>query len=278
MKKAEELIHMRSDEWNFQIMGPFEQHTVDVLGRSCSCRKWELTGLPCKHAISAIWCRKEEPGWYVDHLYTVETYRKAYELPILGINGPDLWPNVELPLPIPPVIVKRPGRPKKVKRRNPTEPPSSLPHNPLRLKKHQRSVTCRVCGEHGHNARKHKKADQNEEQEEIPVSEPQPPLATDNVFSSQSLAPTPANNNNDAEASRNRSEEKRRTTRKRKSSQLDGNGNEDQGQTVNATQSEGVPCPVVVKRVVNYITVSNIRATLRPRNGAAPGKDKAGNK
>ncbi|CAA0834772.1 Unknown protein [Striga hermonthica] len=142
----------------------------------------------------------------------------------------------------------------------------------------QRSVTCRVCGEHGHNARKHKKADQNEEQEEIPVSESQPPPATDNVFSSQSLAPTPANNNNDVEASRNRSQEKTRTTRKRKSSQLDGNGNEDQRQTVNVTQSEGVTCPVVVKGGVNYITVSNIRSALRPRNGAAPGKDKAANK
>ncbi|CAA0825805.1 Unknown protein [Striga hermonthica] len=245
MKKAGELIPMRSDEWNFQIMGPFEQHTVDVLGRSCSCRK------------------------------------KAYELPILGINGPDLWPNVELPPPIPPAIVKRPGRPKKARIRNPTVPPSALPHNPLRLKKHQRSVTCRVCGEHGHNARKHKKADQNEEQEETPVSESQPlDMATMllTMFSQVSHLHQHLQTTTMMLKLAEIGLRKRQEQQGRESSQLDGNGNEDQGQTVNVTQSEGVTCPVVVKGGVNYITVSNIRAALRPRNGATPGKDNAANK
>ncbi|GER50747.1 mutator transposable element [Striga asiatica] len=74
-----------------------------------------------------------------------------------------------------------------VRRRYPTKPPSALPHNPISLKKHQRSVTCRVCGQLGHNARKHKKADQNEEQEEVPLSESQPPPASDHVTQSEGV-------------------------------------------------------------------------------------------
>ncbi|XP_019179212.1 PREDICTED: uncharacterized protein LOC109174431 [Ipomoea nil] len=31
-----------------------EQHTVDLARRTCSCRKWDLTGLPCRHGICAI--------------------------------------------------------------------------------------------------------------------------------------------------------------------------------------------------------------------------------
>ncbi|GJT44201.1 putative transposase, mutator type, MULE transposase domain protein [Tanacetum coccineum] len=28
---------------------------VDVVTRTCSCKEWELTGIPCKHAIAACW-------------------------------------------------------------------------------------------------------------------------------------------------------------------------------------------------------------------------------
>ena len=45
--------------WNggnkYQVNGPWgEQCTVDVSSKTCSCRRWELTGMPCKHAVAAI--------------------------------------------------------------------------------------------------------------------------------------------------------------------------------------------------------------------------------
>ncbi|XP_051133113.1 uncharacterized protein LOC127252829 [Andrographis paniculata] len=57
MEEASEFIPMRSDDWNFQITGSLDQHTVNVRDRICSCRKWDFTYIPCKHAVSAIWCR-----------------------------------------------------------------------------------------------------------------------------------------------------------------------------------------------------------------------------
>lgn len=35
------------------------KNVVDLGLRTCSCRRWELTGIPCKHAISAIYIHEE---------------------------------------------------------------------------------------------------------------------------------------------------------------------------------------------------------------------------
>ncbi|XP_023731909.1 uncharacterized protein LOC111879680 [Lactuca sativa] len=45
--------------WNgvskYQVKGPWhDQHVVDMGQMTCSYRKWELTGMPCKHAIATI--------------------------------------------------------------------------------------------------------------------------------------------------------------------------------------------------------------------------------
>ena len=45
--------------WNgvskYQVKGPWhDQHVVDIVQMTCSCRKWELTGMPCKHVIATI--------------------------------------------------------------------------------------------------------------------------------------------------------------------------------------------------------------------------------
>jgi hypothetical protein len=46
-------------EWWTQawgVKGPWDdQVVVDVQKRTCSCRKWELRGMLCKHALATIW-------------------------------------------------------------------------------------------------------------------------------------------------------------------------------------------------------------------------------
>lgn len=91
---------MKSDEMHYQITrldNMHDQHSVDLLSSSCSCRKYDLTGIPCKHAVCAIWCKKEDPESYVHSYYMVETYRKCYAMPIMPVNGPNLWPECNLP-------------------------------------------------------------------------------------------------------------------------------------------------------------------------------------
>ena len=37
------------DDWNNQ-----KRHTVDLENHKCSCREWQITGKPCKHALAWI--------------------------------------------------------------------------------------------------------------------------------------------------------------------------------------------------------------------------------
>ncbi|KAK8694127.1 hypothetical protein V6N13_071684 [Hibiscus sabdariffa] len=55
-----------------------KQYIVNILERICSCRSWQITGLPCPHACCAIWHRSGDPDDYLDQYYHKQTYMKAY--------------------------------------------------------------------------------------------------------------------------------------------------------------------------------------------------------
>lgn len=149
-------------------MGPFDQHTVDILQRKCSCRKWDLSGIPCKHACSAIWCRNEEPESYVHSCYSVEAYLKAYEYPILPLNGSEFWPKSQLTPPLAPQYdSEKVGRPQRMRKREQDEPPAAT-SNPFRLRGVKRVNKCRSCGGKDHNSRGCKKRKATKKQSQVP--------------------------------------------------------------------------------------------------------------
>jgi len=54
-KNEKQAVEYRA-RWNggekYQVAGPWnDQHVVDITERTCTCRKWELTGIPCRHAL-----------------------------------------------------------------------------------------------------------------------------------------------------------------------------------------------------------------------------------
>ncbi|XVF46934.1 hypothetical protein PTKIN_Ptkin03bG0068200 [Pterospermum kingtungense] len=82
--------------------GPDNQHVVNLEDRTCSCKKWDLTGIPCKHAVSAMFITEERPESYVDECYTKATQLKIYPHFISPIRGAKQWrnvPNMEVILP-----------------------------------------------------------------------------------------------------------------------------------------------------------------------------------
>ncbi|XP_073304581.1 uncharacterized protein [Primulina huaijiensis] len=69
--EAVRYFPMKSDEMHYQISRSDEmrdQHSVDLSIRSCSCRRYDLTGIPCKHAVCAIWCKKQDPKCMSIHI------------------------------------------------------------------------------------------------------------------------------------------------------------------------------------------------------------------
>lgn len=55
------------------------KYPVNLGHKMCSCKKWQLCGIPCIHAMSAIACQGEEVEIYVDKYYHISTYMKVYE-------------------------------------------------------------------------------------------------------------------------------------------------------------------------------------------------------
>jgi hypothetical protein len=62
----------------FEVERGHRMYVVNLRKRTCGCRKWEITGIPCAHAHSAITFHGHKPEDYVDNYYSIEIYRKTY--------------------------------------------------------------------------------------------------------------------------------------------------------------------------------------------------------
>ncbi|XP_066396152.1 uncharacterized protein [Miscanthus floridulus] len=97
------------DNWNNQ-----RRHIVDLQHHSCSCREWQLTGKPCKHALAWILSnRGMKIEDYVHEYYSVPRFRAAYEGRVEPFPDRTQWPVVDLGFTIfPPLLGRPPGRPR----------------------------------------------------------------------------------------------------------------------------------------------------------------------
>ena len=118
--------------------------------RNYTCGYFQLVGLPCCHAIAAIYKCGRKIEDYIDKCYWVETFNKIYEHCLEPVEGEEMWPISEKPRPEAPdfVNVRMPGRPKKNdRRREETEKPK--PTN--KMSKHGTVITCSLYNTPGHN-------------------------------------------------------------------------------------------------------------------------------
>lgn len=58
---------------------------VDLKSRSCICREWDISRIPCVHASATILGDNENVDDYVSEYYYVETYKKMYNHVIMLI-------------------------------------------------------------------------------------------------------------------------------------------------------------------------------------------------
>lgn len=111
---------LRSDEVEFEVLSAVRSYIVNIGGRSCSCRDWQLYGIPCSHAAAAlISCRKDVYA-YTEKCFTVASYRDAYAEGIHPITGKLQWRKTDestmdddILVVRPPKFRRPPGRPEK---------------------------------------------------------------------------------------------------------------------------------------------------------------------
>jgi hypothetical protein len=125
------------------------KYLVKLQQRECSCRYWQLSGLPCQHAISAIYKASGRIEDFIAPCYSIQAYKDTYQHVLYPVEGPENWPISSMPRPAPPAYVKLPGRPKTERRREQGEEPKGKKLSRVGIK-----MSCSSCGKNDHNIRR----------------------------------------------------------------------------------------------------------------------------
>nr|XP_043633729.1 uncharacterized protein LOC122604935 [Erigeron canadensis] len=158
-KDAEKFNVIWNGENRFQVNGPWnEQVVVDMQNRECSCRKWHLTGIPCKHVVVVLW-KMDKFGYdvgevedWVHTAYTLQTWQQVYSNKVEPIVGATCWEKSNNPMKIlPSKHHKQVGRPKKKRKRSQYENEPIVRGN--KLSKKGGTITYGNCKNKGHNSK-----------------------------------------------------------------------------------------------------------------------------
>ncbi|ESQ31024.1 hypothetical protein EUTSA_v10012336mg, partial [Eutrema salsugineum] len=133
----------------FLVRGDKYDCLVDLGRRTCSCGKYDLLKIPCRHEIKAAFSVNQQIHTLTDHYYTTEAWRTAYEECINPIAGPeDDWcvpDHVEHAKVVETESRRAAGRRKK-RRYESVEDKIRASQGSQRSKKHK----CSRCGIEGH--------------------------------------------------------------------------------------------------------------------------------
>lgn len=159
-KAASDIIVTWNGDSTYQCNGPWDdQCVVDMKLEKCACRRWELTGIPCRHAVAVMWNmvqhRQREafvPEEQVHKAYWMQSWKEVYSNKIVPTNGIEYWPRSGCPTKLaPPFHHTQVGRPKKKRTRGLLEKKSVVKAG--KVTKQGKSVTCSKCGVKGHNVK-----------------------------------------------------------------------------------------------------------------------------
>ena len=94
----------------WQVTSGQQTHVVNLEVYTCGCRKWDLSRVPCNHAISAINKAKRFPEDYVCKFFKKPFYLAAYEPMIYPVPGEHDWTRTSGPDIEPPQFHVKKGR------------------------------------------------------------------------------------------------------------------------------------------------------------------------
>ena len=113
---------LRANKVEFEIVSSERTNILDTQARFCSCRRWQIYGIPCAHAAAALLSCGEDPRHYAHDCFSVMKYRETYSQLIYPIPDRSLWNSSSSGLQgvlnktdmmlSPPNIRRPPGRPK----------------------------------------------------------------------------------------------------------------------------------------------------------------------
>ena len=129
----------------FAVQSFEKDYVVELNLRACTCRRWQLTGIPCSHTIACLRSERIKPESMVSSCYTLKTYMEAYGEQIFPLRDKEAWEPVDACPILPPLYEKCVGGRKKNRRKQPEESEDGT-----RLSKHGAIMHCGYYRQTGH--------------------------------------------------------------------------------------------------------------------------------
>ncbi|KAK4400902.1 hypothetical protein Sango_1196300 [Sesamum angolense] len=131
------------------------RYTVDLKEKICSCRSWDLTGVPCNHEMSAISAQVLDPDDFILKCYHVDTFCKVYAPAIMPLDGLEMWKKIGYIPPVIPNFERKKGRPARTRILETNEvqkdkKPATAIH---RLPRQRGKMICKFCHQVGQNTK-----------------------------------------------------------------------------------------------------------------------------
>jgi hypothetical protein len=135
--------------------GEYERsYIVDIKAKICDYKRWQLTGIPCHHAIACCMNDRISPETLVHKCYSIDTYKKAYAHTLVPLRGRCFWEKMNGVTVHPPLFTKVMGRPKKNRKKTPEEKEKE---GAKFVTRSGTTMHCSVCGKPDHNKKGHDK-------------------------------------------------------------------------------------------------------------------------
>ncbi|KAJ9566968.1 hypothetical protein OSB04_002934 [Centaurea solstitialis] len=162
LSKVKEEASQFVVEWNgkheYQVTGAGgDQYVVNARDRTCTCRKWEVCGIPCRHVMATIWNMALNgenaglPEHWVHNSYTLACWKAVYEFKVGPVNGQGHNMGVHTNSHHLCITHKLGGLRKK--RRKASDESSQPLVKRHKLSRSGKTVSCAKCKKKGHNSR-----------------------------------------------------------------------------------------------------------------------------
>ena len=142
------LYAMAFERFVYEVDDEKERHVVELVRKTCSCRVWDLIGIPCKHGVAIINLNREKLEDYTHPCYYKDAYVETYKTPLPPMPSQSEWISNGLPALVAPTVYKPPGRPLIKRKRDVDEP-----RNPYRVSKENKLIKSGRCQRKRNNTR-----------------------------------------------------------------------------------------------------------------------------
>ncbi|CAH1413266.1 unnamed protein product [Lactuca virosa] len=133
----------------FEVRLGFESFQVDLGEQLCTCRLWEISGIPCVHACATMNHTQQQPETLTSSWFSKEKFVETYKGNIRPLNGSKMWARTPYAKPLPSPARRMPGRPKTRRRKHVTEKNGEY----RKIKSVGGTKICQNCWEEWHNKR-----------------------------------------------------------------------------------------------------------------------------